>query len=63
MGLARSEAGELSSDGGDAADLRLVGAAGVRGGEVGRGDTGTEPDATDNGAAGVDEGVGSAAGG
>ena len=61
MGLARSEEGEPKCDEGDFADLRLAAAAGVRGGEAGCGDTGTDPDAAVNGAG--DMGVGSGAGG
>lgn len=60
--MARSDAGEPSRDEGEAAERRLTGAAGVRGGEVGRGDTGTEPEAAVS-AAGVEEGVESGAGG
>lgn len=61
MGLARSEEGEPRRDEGDTADLILAAAAGVRGGEAGCGDTGTDPEAAVNGAG--DAGVGSGAGG
>lgn len=62
IGLARSEEGDPSKEDGDAADLRLAAAAGVRGGEIGCGVTGMEPDEEPKGAS-VDDGVGSAAGG
>lgn len=62
IGFARSEEGEPRSEEGEAADRKLAAAAGVRGGEMGNGETGTEPEACVNGADGDFE-SGSAAGG
>jgi len=62
--LARSDAGEARSEEGEAAERMLRGAAGVRGGEVGCGDTGTESEAeVAVKGAGVEDDVESGAGG